>query len=600
MSGKGRFSLDEALTFVLEPGSDSELSDLADSDDEVLPEVEEMVTEQDEGIEQELDYQVDTEVEVDKQEQNGEYRDTEEERGSKKRGARVYRWRKKEPIMYDTAFKGNEFNPLPDSAATMTPLQYFKEFWDDNVSQHLAHHTNLYSVQESGKAIETNQIEIETFFGIQMTMAIVKMAQYKMYWSPEFRCDRVTSAMTLKRYITLRRFLHANDNTKKNDPKNINDKLFKVRPLLELVRNNCIKIEPEQCHSIDEQIIPAKTKRSGGVKQYNPKKIHKWGFKNMVRAGQSGIVYDFFMYGGKHSAGAEKCGAEESVIRLVDEIPRDQNYQVFFDNWFSTLPLIIRLHAMGILATATFRANRIGGCPFISDKDLKSNGRGSFDFRIDLNSPVRMIKWFDNKAVILGSTFSSVKSSSNKQRWDAKKKEHCSVTYPDMVKDYNESMGGVDLNDMLISLYRVDIKTRKRWYLKIITHLINLCNVNGWLLYGRYSNQLGIAKKTQLSLLQFTKDVADGLLLVGKNPNKPLGRPLKRRSLSPVSTIGKKPMVPKPVADVRYDGLHHWPDFRDKRNRCRVCSMLSFVVCSKCKIHLCFQKERNCFQDFHN
>ena len=43
-------------------------------------------------------------------------------------------------------------------------------------------------------------------------------------------------------------------------------------PLLDLEGNNCIKVEPEQCYSIDEQIIPAKSKRRDGVKQYNPKK----------------------------------------------------------------------------------------------------------------------------------------------------------------------------------------------------------------------------------------------------------------------------------------------------------------------------------------
>ena len=162
-----------------------------------------------------------------------------------------------------------------------------------------------------------------------------------MYWSKEFKYDPIASTMTLKRYETLRRFLHASD------------KLFKVRPLLNLVRNNCIKIEPEQHHSTDEQIIPAKTKRSGGVKQHNPKKIHKWGFKNMVRAGRSGIIYDFFMYSGKHSAGADKCEVENSVLRLVQNIPKHQNYQVFFDNWFSTFPLLLKLQSMGILATAT-------------------------------------------------------------------------------------------------------------------------------------------------------------------------------------------------------------------------------------------------------
>ena len=61
------------------------------------------------------------------------------------------------------------------------------------------------------------------------------------------------------------------------------------------------------------------------------------------------------------------------------------------------------------------------------------------------------------KGVILGSSFYAVKASSTKRRWDSKKKYHCNVAYLDMVKEYNERMGGVDLNDMLIPLHRVDI-----------------------------------------------------------------------------------------------------------------------------------------------
>ena len=96
-----------------------------------------------------------------------------------------------------------------------------------------------------------------------MTMAIVRMSQYEMYWSPEFRYDRVRCAMTLKRYKLIRRFIHANDNTNKRSPENVNDKLFKVRPLLDLVRSNCVKVKKEQCRSNDEQITLAKTNRSG-------------------------------------------------------------------------------------------------------------------------------------------------------------------------------------------------------------------------------------------------------------------------------------------------------------------------------------------------
>lgn len=78
------------------------------------------------------------------------------------------------------------------------------------------------------------------------------------------------------------------------------------------------------------------------------------------------------MYGRKHSAGAARCGAEESVLRLVEELPKHKKFLVYFDNWFSTLPLLIKLHSFSILPTSTFRSNRIGLYPLMSDKDLKS------------------------------------------------------------------------------------------------------------------------------------------------------------------------------------------------------------------------------------
>ena len=93
-----------------------------------------------------------------------------------------------------------------------------------------------------------------------------------------------------------------------------------------------------------------------------------------------------FMYGRKHSAGAERCDVEESVLCLVEELPKHKNFHVYFGNWFSTLLLLIKLHSFGILATAMLRSNIIGLCLLMCDKDLKSEGRGSFDYRIDLNS----------------------------------------------------------------------------------------------------------------------------------------------------------------------------------------------------------------------
>ena len=140
----------------------------------------------------------------------------------------------------------------------------------------------------------------------------------------------------------------------------------------------------------------------------------------MDRVGQSAMIYDFFMYCGKQSAGAKKWTAEESVLKLVEQLPKTQNYQLFLDNWFSAFPLLINLHSMGILVTETVRSNTIAGCPLMADKDFKSSDGGSFDYCIDLNSLLHVLKWFDNKSVIVALTFSSVAATGIKQwiRWN--------------------------------------------------------------------------------------------------------------------------------------------------------------------------------------
>ena len=135
-----------------------------------------------------------------------------------------------------------------------------------------------------------------------------------------------------------------------------------------------------------------------------------------------------------------------------------------------------------------------------------------------------------------------------------------------MVKEYNRSMGGVDLSDMRISLYQVDIQTRKRWYLKIIKNCVNICNVNAWLFYKRFSDQLDVPKKEQHSLLDFTKKVAEALLSAGKGPKEAAGKKRRSSSVSVFKSVKKKPMVPNSVADVCFDGVHHWPEFEDTRN----------------------------------
>ena len=134
-------------------------------------------------------------------------------------------------------------------------------------------------------------------------------------------------------------------------------------------------------------------------------------------------------------------------------------------------------------------------------------------------------------------------------------KNHTDVLLPDMVSDDNSSMEGVDLADMFIALYRTEITTKKRRYLKRIFYMVDVWKINGWLLSRRFCDQQQRPKKTQKELLTYITDMIQMFQLSGKS--KSVGRPSKR-FLSPQPAVGKKSVVVEPVCDVRFDVVDHF------------------------------------------
>ena len=62
----------------------------------------------------------------------------------KKNVKRTYQWQNRESAVYNTQFKGHKFSvPLQNAIE----IQNFERFCDDNISKHIAYHTNLYNTQ---------------------------------------------------------------------------------------------------------------------------------------------------------------------------------------------------------------------------------------------------------------------------------------------------------------------------------------------------------------------------------------------------------------------------------------------------------------------
>nr|XP_039255146.1 piggyBac transposable element-derived protein 3-like [Styela clava] len=507
-------------------------------------------------------------------------------------------WRKKKPDSadVDSIFRGPEFSAAPEFLPT--PYWYFNQFMDQSVFKIIAEQTNIYAHQKNGIKLETNVAEIEQFIGIHMLMTVVKMPSYRMYWAKATRSEPIALAMGRKRFDKLRNYIHMVDNTnlkQKGDPDY--DPLFKVRPVLEKVRKNCLKIEPEEKQSVDEQMIPFKGRI--GMKQYIKNKPHKWGIKVFTRAGVSGLVYDFEIYTGKetveNSRGIGVGG--EIVLRLVREMPRGLNYKCYFDNWFTSLELIAELKQMGILAVGTIGKNRLRNCKVKDDKELGKAGRGSYEILYETTTGLRVVKWYDNKAVLLASSYAGVEPVDKCERWSKVKKEYIQVDRPNIVKIYNQHMGGVDLSDMLMCLYRITIRP-KRWYLRILYYLIDLSVTNAWLLYRRHVAQKNMQ---HTPLLDFRSEVADCLIRMGKSANmnsRKRGRPSNDEGDHSYHRSSPRQIVIAPPRDVRHDRFDHFSVYSERRGRCRKLG-ITFTMCMKCRVLLCYTRGKNCFLIFH-
>ena len=133
MAEKRLFNTDEAVQFVLNPGSDSDLSDLSDNEDQDITMKNIPAQIRDEQEESNDGEKLAENSFIDESENNDEDKDKDDENENVV-NAKTYEkfepmWHRNKPPTPAYTFKGENFSLQPDDTYTWTPLSYFKTFW---------------------------------------------------------------------------------------------------------------------------------------------------------------------------------------------------------------------------------------------------------------------------------------------------------------------------------------------------------------------------------------------------------------------------------------------------------------------------------------
>ena len=85
------------------------------------------------------------------------------------------------------------------------------------------------------------------------------------------------------------------------------------------------------------------------------------------------------------------------VMRLGEHLPENENFKIFFDNFFTGMPLLLELKSKGMYSLGVLKPNRMSGAVLKTQKSLEKEGRGSMDSRISKSGEVAVVRWNDNK-----------------------------------------------------------------------------------------------------------------------------------------------------------------------------------------------------------
>ncbi|CAG4974391.1 unnamed protein product [Colias eurytheme] len=478
--------------------------------------------------------------------------------------------------------------------------QFFERYIDEQILIKIVDCTNRTAVHVKGRSLGLTIKELKVYIGVTMIMASLQYPQIDMYWSSKWKQPIITSAMTRLRFYAIRTSLKVVYDLDVTAEERQKDKIWKVRPLFEKVRQGCL-VQPRTAKmSIDEMIIPFTGQCC--IRQYNPNKPNPLGLKVFVLATPQGMVIDFEIYQGDTTfPEIRQMGfglGEAAILRLTEALV--PGHHIFFDRYFTTIKLCDELLNKGFHATGTIMRNRLPkNCMMEEDKIFMKKQRGYCEIKTRADGKMAVTRWMDNKPVVMLSTRLSNTHADECERWSKKNKVYERVRRPEVIKEYNENMGGVDLVDRMLAVCPSRNRTKK-WTIRVISHMIDLAVANSYLQFKQREKKKGV--KNVIGIREFKMELGEKLIADNLDSTDTDDPADEFEELLPKHKKRKTTIVPLPTKAIRQKKANHMPQHSSKQNRCRNegCYKKTTVTCKKCAVYLCFTAQRNCFEAFHN
>lgn len=266
--------------------------------------------------------------------------------------------------------------PKPDYSKYqhMSPIDFFEKFFDNEIIQLLVEQSTNYALYLNESNPKISSEEMKCAIAILLVTGYNILPGRDFYWESQndVKNIMITDAMRRDRFRLIIRYLHCADNTKPDS----NDKMWKLRPLMDKLKSKCIdNWIPEEHLDYDESMIKYFGRHS--CKQFIRGKPIRFGYKMWCLNTNSGYLVNFDMYQGQNPRGNKnyerefgKCAAP--LINFIDELPEKIKhfpFKFYFDNLFTGFNILYYLKNKGYDGTGTIRDNRVPkNCPLPQKK----------------------------------------------------------------------------------------------------------------------------------------------------------------------------------------------------------------------------------------